>query len=133
MGGAAGSQGESGRSVGVMVDNAVDRWGWGGGRGRADLPVRWRARNVRCAVGGAALTSGSSSCNPDVFSARKECCMLRGLAVVVVLGAVCVVRALADVKEDVGNGAKAWAVAMMAGDAEGVKAHAVGTEEEVAR
>lgn len=55
-----------------------------------------------------------------------------GFAVAFVAGVVCV-AARADVKEDVGNGAKAWAVAMMAGDVEAVKSHSVGTEEEVAR
>jgi hypothetical protein len=45
------------------------------------------------------------------------------------LGAV---RAAADDKTDVGNTAKAWATAVMAGDAAGVKSHSTGTEAQIA-
>jgi hypothetical protein len=54
--------------------------------------------------------------------------------VVMVAGlSLCAGRALADDKEAVGNGAKAWATAMMEGKSDEVKAHSVGTPEEVAR
>jgi hypothetical protein len=45
----------------------------------------------------------------------------------------CAGRTLADDKTDVGNGAKAWATAMMAGKADEMKSHSIGTAEEVAR
>jgi hypothetical protein len=53
------------------------------------------------------------------------------LAIVAV--ALCAGRTLADDKTDVGNGAKAWAAAMMDGKADEMKAHSIGTAEEVAR
>jgi hypothetical protein len=42
-------------------------------------------------------------------------------------------RAWADEKTDVGNGAKAWATALMDGDAKAIKAHSLGDEADVAR
>jgi hypothetical protein len=46
---------------------------------------------------------------------------------------LCAGRTLADDKTDVGNGAKAWATAMMEGKSDEMKAHSIGTAEEVAR
>ena len=47
--------------------------------------------------------------------------------------ALCAGRTLADDKTDVGNGAKAWATAMMEGKSDEMKSHSIGTAEEVAR
>jgi hypothetical protein len=54
-------------------------------------------------------------------------------AVAMVALSFCGGRTLADDKEDVGNGAKAWTTAMMAGNAADMKAHSIGTAVEVAR
>ena len=59
---------------------------------------------------------------------------ITSLAVVVMVGlSLSAGRALADDKEAVGNGAKAWVTAMMDGDVKGLKAHSVGDEKEMAR
>ncbi|MDB5321686.1 MAG: hypothetical protein JWN40_3317 [Phycisphaerales bacterium] len=56
------------------------------------------------------------------------------LAVVVLITvSLCAGRALADDKEAVGKGAKAWAMAMMEGKPDEMKAHSIGSEEELAR
>jgi len=60
---------------------------------------------------------------------KKQWSMVVVAMFVTSLGAVC---ALADDKTDVGNTAKAWATALMAGDVAGVKSHSTGTEEQVA-
>jgi len=42
-------------------------------------------------------------------------------------------HALADEREDVGKGAKAWVTALIDGDATGVKDHSIGSDEDLAR
>jgi len=52
--------------------------------------------------------------------------------VAVLVSSLGAVRATADDKTDVGNGAKAWATALMAGDAATMKSHSIGTADQVA-
>ena len=54
------------------------------------------------------------------------------LVVAVLVSSLGAVRATADDKTDVGNGAKAWATALMAGDSAAMKAHSIGTDEQIA-
>lgn len=55
-------------------------------------------------------------------------------AVVAVVGLALVAgRTWADDKEDVGNGAKAWAKALLDGDEKAIKAHSIGDDTEMAR
>ncbi len=59
---------------------------------------------------------------------------ITSLAVVVMVGlSLSAGRALADDKEAVGNGAKVWATAMMDGKADDMKAHSIGSAEDLAR
>jgi hypothetical protein len=54
------------------------------------------------------------------------------LVVAVLVSSVGAMRAAADDKTDVGNAAKAWATALMAGDTAAMKAHSIGDKDQVA-